>query len=623
MKIDILKRQIGLNFDENNYAEIWLWAPNASLVSIEFGLQSAELILNKNTRGYWYLKTKAIKAGDCYRFKITPADETQPPQNGGKPILRADPASVLLEVGSNPDGIAFDLKDFKWTDEAWIAPNLDNLIIYELHVGTFTQAGDFAGIETKLDYLISLGITAIEIMPVSQFSGERNWGYDGVYPFAVQNSYGGPQALQQLVNLCHKKGLAVILDVVYNHMGPEGNYLKDFGNYFTKKYTTPWGEAINFDDAFSDEVRLFFIENALMWFRDFHVDALRLDAVHAIKDFSPLHILQEIKQHVDLLSTSLNKTFLLIAETDLNDPKIINPINKNGYGMDAQWMDEFHHALRVASHQAQTGYYADLNGVADLAKSYRDAYVYDGQYSAHRNKTFGAKALGNPGNQFIVFSQNHDQIGNRMLGERTAELVSFEMLKLLAGAVFCSPFIPLIFMGEEYGETNPFLFFTSHYSESLAEQVREGRKAEFAAFHSGGDVPDPQDTTSFTNSKLDWDKLNRDKHTALLNYYKALILLRKSNPALAILSRENTQAFAFEEKQVVVIKRSHQSLELTCILNFSSQHQTIELSPAHNLKLIFNSADPVWNGSTTYPNHHFNQAAFAVSAESLLILSNN
>ncbi len=334
----------------------------------------------------------------------------------------------------------------------------------------------------------TIGVNAIELMPVVQFPGSRNWGYDGVFPFAVQHSYGGARGLQTLVDICHQKGIAVVLDVVYNHLGPEGNYLGAYGPYFTDKYNTPWGNALNFDDAWCDGVRQFFIENVLMWFRDFHVDALRLDAVHAIKDFSAVHILREIKMHVNQLTKETGRTHHLIVELDLNDPKFINPLEEQGFGMDAQWIDEFHHALRVTATGESTGYYSDFTGISHLAKAYQDAYVYDGQYSPHRFKKFGLKAENHPGQQFIVFSQNHDQVGNRMLGERTSQLVSLEMQKLMAGAVLVSPYLPMLFMGEEYAEPNPFLYFVSHTDPDLVEAVRKGRKAEFAAFHALGEA---------------------------------------------------------------------------------------------------------------------------------------
>lgn len=364
-------------------------------------------------------------------------------------------------------------------------------------------------------------------MPVAQFSGARNWGYDGVFPFAVQNSYGGPEALQHFVNACHQHNIAVVLDVVYNHVGPEGNNLGKFGPYFTDKYKTPWGEAINFDDAGCDGVRKYFIENVLMWFRDFHIDALRLDAVHAIKDFGPSHILKEIKQHTDALMQETGRAHYLIAECDLNDIKYIQPIEEGGYGMDAQWIDEFHHSLRVTAGNERTGYYQDFDGILHLAKSFHDGYVFDGIYSAHRQKTFGTKTTGIAGEKFIVFSQNHDHVGNRMLGERTSTLVSFEMQKLLAATCLISPYLPMLFMGEEYSEKNPFLYFVSHSDKALVEAVRKGRKEEFAEFHNEGEVPDPQAEETFQQSKLQWHLLQEKQHSAMLSFYKSLIALRK------------------------------------------------------------------------------------------------
>jgi maltooligosyltrehalose trehalohydrolase len=596
MEIDIRKRKIGLNFNEKGAAEIYLWAPYASSVSL-FANGSA-LNLIKRDFGYWYLETSAVKEGDKYCFKFQQSGETEEQTANGTFLSRADPASLWQKDGVAGNSTAFNLNTFQWSDQHWTGLSLENFIIYELHTGTFTDKGDFSSVTEKLQYLKDLGITAIEIMPVAQFSGDRNWGYDGVFPFATQNSYGGPEALKKLINKCHEADLAVVLDVVYNHMGPEGNYFNDFGPYFTDKYQTPWGQAINFDDANCDPVRNYFIENVLMWFRDFHVDALRMDAVHAIKDFSANHILQDIKNHVNQLSEYTGKSHQLIVELDLNDPKYINNPETGGYGMDAQWVDEFHHALRVTAGQEQNGYYADFNGIEHLAKAYNDAYVYDGQYSPHREKKFGAKASANEGKQFVVFSQNHDQVGNRMLGERTSELVSFEMSKLLAAAVFCSPFLPLLFMGEEYGETNRFQFFTSHSDEELIEAVRKGRKAEFAAFHSGETTPDPQSDETFLTSKLDWNKISQHPHRDLMQYYKALIGLRKEYKALSILNRNNIKATSLAEQNCLILERWHEDERLLCLMNFSDQPQTLTLENGYQYYNIFNSSSVLWGGTS-------------------------
>ena len=333
------------------------------------------------------------------------------------------------------------------------------MIIYELHTGTFSPAHDFEGILQRLDYFVELGITAIELMPLAQFPGDRNWGYDGVFPFAVQHSYGGAAGFRRLVDAAHAKGIAVIVDCVYNHFGPEGNYLGQYGPYFTDKYKTPWGDALNFDDAWSDGVRNYFLQNARMWLEDFQVDALRLDAVHAIKDFSAITFLQELRQLAAEIERTTGCKKLLIAEMDLNDPRYINPPDKGGYGLNGQWIDEFHHALRTLLTGDRSAYYEDFGTIEQLEKAFRHTYVYDGIYSAYRKRHFGGHAGNNPYDQFIVFAQNHDQVGNRALGDRLTNILSFEQLKLAAATVLLSPYVPLLFMGEEYGERRPFQFF--------------------------------------------------------------------------------------------------------------------------------------------------------------------
>jgi maltooligosyltrehalose trehalohydrolase len=534
---------------------------------------------------------------------------------------RPDPVSL-----SQPDHVrgpsrALDICRYDWQDSTWVNPSVAEYIIYELHIGTFTPEGTFAAVEERLDYLIELGITAVEIMPVAQFPNARNWGYDGVFPYAVQDSYGGAVALQHLVDTCHAKGLAVILDVVYNHMGPEGSVFHDYGPYHTSKYRTPWGDAINFDDEWCDGVRHYFIENALMWFRDFHVDALRLDAVHHINDFSTNHILREMKQCVDKLSAQTGRQYYLIAECDLNDPVFIDPLEKRGFGLDAQWCDEFHHALRVAVGEPQDGYYVDFNGVQDLAKSFQNGYVYDGQFSTHRKKMFGAKAETNPGYQMIVFSQNHDQIGNRMLGERSNELYSSETAKLMAGAVLVSPFLPLLFMGEEWGETNPFLYFVSQDDQKLIAKTRQGRQDEFADFRQDGDVPDPVADDTFQRSKIQWHLLEQDTHQALFQYYKMLIALRKEHPALRNLNRWQMAITQNSTQSVLVIHRWEGNEHLLCLMNFSPNAQQVTL-PAENLhwQRQLDSADTVWYGPGTHtPNHAAGGETLVVQPQSLVL----
>lgn len=573
----------GVRFNDDDEAVVAVWAPDAKKAAVIVNDQTS-LNLNRSDFSYWTLTTAELKPGDSYRFKLDNKDPLP------------DPASLSQPDGVHGASMALDLNQFKWTDTKWQNPALEQYVIYELHTGTFSDDGTFDGIAEKLHHLKNLGITAIEIMPVAQFPGERNWGYDGVFPYAVQNTYGGAEGLAKLVNTCHEYGLAVILDVVYNHFGPEGNYLCSYGPYFTGKYHTPWGDAINFDDAWCDEVRHYFIENVMMWFSDFHIDALRLDAVHAIKDFSPKHILKEIKENVDALMAQTGGKHHLIIEFDLNDPLFIDPLQKRGYGMDAQWIDEFHHALRVTAGEKREGYYSDFEGITHLAKSYNDAYVYDGIYSPGRLKTFGAKADDNPGNQFIVFSQNHDHIGNRMLGERSSQLFSFEMQKLMAGAVMVSPFIPMLFMGEEWAEANPFQYFVSHSEPELVEAVRKGRKAEFASFHAEGETPDPQAEATFSHSKLQWELSSQEGHKQMLAFYKALISIRKQLPALATLNRKNLKTSVNESYKTLLLERWHDGQKVYCLMNFSDEERAVPLPKNEQWVTVLNSADTAWNG---------------------------
>lgn len=609
-QIGLHRKSIGIHFEEDGLAEIQVWAPWVQEVKLFLPEKNVKILLTKEDRGYWRLLTRQVKPDDEYYFIL----------DGEK--RRPDPASLAQPKGVHGPSKAIRLNDFNWEDGEWGNLPLRDYIFYELHTGTFSPEGTFEGIERRLDHLKALGITAIELLPVAQFPGCRNWGYDGVYPFATQFEYGGARGLQHLVNTCHQKGIAVVLDVVYNHIGPEGNYFGDFGPYFTDKYHTPWGKALNFDDAHCDEVRRYFIENAVMWFRDFHIDALRLDAVHAIKDFSITHILKEIKAQVNLLMQKNGRRHYLIAELDLNDPRYINPLNKCGYGMDAQWIDEFHHALKVAAGGDRSGYYADFNGLQHLAKAYRDAYVYDGIYSPHRLKTFGSKT-DNPGSQFVVFAQNHDQVGNRMLGERMSQLFSFEMQKLMIAAVIVSPFLPMLFMGEEWAESHPFQYFVSHTDAKLAEAVRKGRKAEFEAFHTEGEAPDPMAEKTFLDSKLQWHLLEEAENQTMFRYYQKLIALRKQQPALYQLDRKALDVNADDHKQTLQLLRWHGDQQICCLMNFSKEKRSLTL-PAGNdswLKLL-GSSDVEWNGPETVAEHLPGFAQIEILPASIIIYTN-
>jgi maltooligosyltrehalose trehalohydrolase len=484
---------------------------------------------------------------------------------------------------------------FPWDDTTWFGPPLQAYIFYELHVGTYSSEGNFDAIIPRLTELKSLGITAIELMPVAQFSGHRNWGYDGVFPFAVQNSYGGPAALKALVRACHRQGIAVALDVVYNHLGPEGNYLGEFGPYFTDRYRTPWGPALNFDGAHSDEVRRFFVENALYWVTDFHIDALRLDAIHAIVDHSAQPLLEELVAAVHQRAAELNRRVYVIAESDLNDVRVIKPSLCGGYGFDAQWNDNFHHALHTLLTGEREGYYQDFGQLRQLAKAYAEGFVYAGEHSSFRRRRHGNSSRTIPAERFIVCAQNHDQIGNRMLGDRLSRLISFEALKLAAGVVILSPYLPLLFMGEEYGELAPFQYFTSHSDPALAAAVKRGRREEFSTWQ--GEVPDPQDEATFLRSKINYELRETGGHLILRDFYRALIRLRRINPALAHLSKEDTEVTASEGKKTLFLRRRCPKNQVFLAFSFADSVIAVDAPvPPGRWDKLLDSSDEQWKG---------------------------
>jgi maltooligosyltrehalose trehalohydrolase len=451
--------------------------------------------------------------------------------DGGEPV--PDPRS-----GSQPEGLEgptawVDQAAFAWTDADWRGIDLAEALIYELHVGTFTPEGTFEAVIGKLDHLVGLGVSAIELMPVGEFSGRRNWGYDLALPYAPHHAYGGPRGLKRLVDACHARGLGVLMDVVYNHLGPIGNHLERFGPYFSDRYATAWGRAFNLDGPGSDQVRAFLIDNALMWLRDYHCDGLRLDAVHAIVDTSAVHILEELAERVRELEARLERRLLVIAESDLNDPRLVRPPEVGGYGLDAQWSDDFHHALHTVLTGERSGYYADFGSLADLAQALRQAFVYDGRQSGYRQRRHGRSPSGLSGHRFLGYLQNHDQVGNRAQGERISQLVDTGLLKVGAALVLTSPFVPMLFMGEEWGAGTPFLFFSDHQDPAVAAATSQGRVREFAAFGwRPEEVPDPQSEETFLRSKLDWTELSHEPHAEILDWYRRLVQLRRSYPEL-------------------------------------------------------------------------------------------
>jgi maltooligosyltrehalose trehalohydrolase len=578
------KKTIGAVYNSKaNACDFTVWAPLARQLELEVTHPFKQCYtLKKNESGYWHKQVHGIKPGARYHYIIN------------KSVIRPDPASSYQPEGVHGPSEVIK-EEYSWNDQKWNGIALENMIMYELHTGTFSTEGTFEGIIKKMNYLKDIGINAIELMPVNQFPGQKNWGYDGVYPFAVQNSYGGPYELKKLVDACHQNGIAVILDVVYNHQGPEGNYLESFAPYFTNQYHTPWGKAINFDDAYSDGVRNYYIQNALMWFRDFHIDALRLDAVHAIFDFSAKHILAELKDVVDQFTVQTNKQHYLIAESALNDPKYISPKSKAGYGMDGQWLEEFHHSLHALITGEQIGYYEDFGNIAHLAKSFTEGYVHDGIYSKYRKKKFGARADGISGHQFIVYAQNHDMIGNRLNGERLSNLTGFEKLKLAAATYFISPFVPLIFMGEEYAEDAPFMYFINHSDNALVERVKRGRKREYKALHGSQKPPDIESDDTYFQCKLDWNEMetNSRKQT-MLQFYKKLIQLKKEHPVLSTTDRRSMAVSYNEQKKYIQIHRWYQNNEILAYLNFSEQPLAIELNDEWNV--LLDSSAKKWGG---------------------------
>ncbi|MBI5342924.1 MAG: malto-oligosyltrehalose trehalohydrolase [Deltaproteobacteria bacterium] len=563
-----------------------VYAPAAEKVEVHF-LSPRERMesLSKDGRGYHHGVVKNVAPGALYRYRM----------DGQR--ARPDPASRFQPQGVHGPSQVVDPGTFPSANRLWPGIPLEAYILYELHVGTFTPEGTFEAVIPRLDALKDLGITAIELMPVAQFPGSRNWGYDGTYPFAAQNSYGGPKGLAGLVEACHLRGLAVVLDVVCNHIGPEGNYLGDFGPYFTGRYRTPWGQAVNFDGPHSDEVRRFFLESALAWISDFRVDALRIDAIHGIMDFSASPFLAELSDAVRELASREKRKVFLIPESDLNDVRAVSPKETGGYGMDAQWNDDFHHALHALLTGERNGYYRDFGALADLAKAHADGFVYAGRYSEYRKRRHGNSSRRVPASRFVVFSQNHDQTGNRPGGERLSRLVSFEALKLAAGLVLFSPFLPLLFMGEEYGEEAPFPYFISHSDEPLIEAVRTGRKEELKAFGWEGEPPDPQDESTFLIAKPNPSLQRRKRNRILREFYRELIRIRKGHPALSHLSKEEMDVSLLGKNEVLLVRRWNGAAQAAAAYHFGDSPVSLALSlPTGRWEKLLDSSDGRWGG---------------------------
>jgi maltooligosyltrehalose trehalohydrolase len=514
---------------------------------------------------------------------------------------RPDPVSRCQPHGVHGPSRIVDPNSFRWSDQGWAGIPLKDFIIYELHTGTFTPEGTFESAIPHLPYLCDLGITAIEIMPVAEFPGNRNWGYDGASLYPPQYSYGGPAGLKKLVDACQHYGLAVVMDVVYNHLGPEGNYLPEFAPCFTDAHLTPWGKAINFDGPESDGIRRWIIDNALYWLTEYHVDALRLDAIHGIYDFGAHHLLDELSEAFQNQARWLKRHAWIIAESDLEDVRIINPRVAGGYALDAQWHDDFHHALYALLTGEEEGFLIDFGTLADLAKSIREGFVMDAKYSRYRQRRYGSSSKNRPGEQFVGFIQNHDQIANTSRGRRLSTLVSPQQQKLAAVLTLCSSFLPLLFMGEEYGETAPFLFFTSFEDSSLATAVREGRKRELGAHYYESEFADPQAQSTFDRCVLDWSKPESSPHAPILRLYRDLIILRKQHPSLSNCRKDLTAIDFDERSKSFVVKRTDPSGSTALLVcNFSENAQPIPLpSSPQPWRLALRTDDPSYGANPT------------------------
>jgi maltooligosyltrehalose trehalohydrolase len=555
-------------------SEFEVWAPRARKVEVE--LEGGVVAMHEAGGGWWKSNVAQAGPGTDYAFRL----------DGGPPM--PDPRSPWQPAGPMKPSRTVDHEAFRWSDRHWQSRPLSSAIIYELHTGTFTPEGTFEAIIGKLEYLGDLGITHIELLPVNEFDGARGWGYDGVAIFAPFHGYGGPVGLKKLVDACHLKGIGVILDVVYNHFGPSGCFLGQFGPYFTDRHKTPWGEAVNFDGRDSDEVRRFVIDNALMWLNDYHIDGLRLDGIHAILDSSAVHILEELEEEVEELSTRIGRHLFLIAESDLNDPRVVHSREVGGYGIDAQWSDDFHHALHVALTGERAGYYADFNGLPDLAHILRNAFLYDGRYSASRGRRYGRPTFGLSGHRFLAYMQNHDQIGNRARGDRMSHQVGPDRAKMGAALVFAAPFVPMIFQGEEWAAGSPFQYFTGFEDRELGRAVSEGRRSEFGAFGwKPEDVPDPQSPETFARSKLDWGEPGREPHASTLRWYRDLIRLRQRCGELSNGNMGAVHARHDERAAWLAVGRG----EVALAFNFSARPVDVPLEPV-NAKSVLLSSKP-------------------------------
>jgi maltooligosyltrehalose trehalohydrolase len=584
-RIDVNSLRLGATWQPSGEVRFRVWAPRARELALHIVGQGPSRLMERTRGGYHEASVTGLEAGARYYYRINGVD-------------RPDPASRF-----QPEGVhrasALGRSDFRWTDAGWPGVPWPQMVIYEAHVGMFTSAGTFEAMIDELDELARLGVTALELMPVAQFSGGRNWGYDGVHPFAVQNTYGGPEGLRKLVDACHARSMALVLDVVYNHLGPEGNYLAEFGPYFSRRHRTPWGPAMNFDGPRRGPVRDFFLQNALMWIREYHIDGFRLDATHAIIDESERHFLAELAELVHACGRALGRQVHVIAENNANDPVIVLPGAAGGHQLDAQLDDDFQRSLHALLTGERDGYYADFGRLEDFAKAYQTGFALTGQFSSYRGKPWGTAADDVPAHHFVAYAQSHDTVGNRPRSERLGQVVDFESLKLAAAAVILSPAIPFLFMGEEYDEPAPFHYFTSHLDPGLGQAVREGRIREFARLHWAQQPPDPQATATFSASCLHRGLASQGRHACLWHYYQALLRLRRQHAAVRQADRQQGQVELVERDALMVARRHDDRQEICVCLNFSARAATsVERAVGKGWTLLLDSSDTRWGGQT-------------------------
>jgi malto-oligosyltrehalose trehalohydrolase len=561
-------------------AEFSVWAPAASRAEVWVDGQLHPM--RAGGRGWWRASVAHAGPAARYAFRLDGGD------------LLADPRSPRQPDGPDQPGQLYDHSAFCWNDEQWRGRDLRGCVIYELHTGTFTAQGTLDAAIGQLDYLRALGVDIVELMPLAAFPGRHGWGYDGISLWAVHEPYGGPDALKRFVAACHARDIGVVLDVVYNHVGL-GNRLADFGPYFTDAYRTPWGPAVNLDRPGSDEVRQFIVANALMWLRDYHVDGLRLDAVHALADSRATHLLEELSVAVAALGSRLNRKLLLIAESEANDPRLVTPVAEGGYGLSAQWSDDFHHALHAALTGERQGYYCDFGTMAALAKTLATVFLHDGTWSDFRGQSHGRPVPTRriPAEAFIGFLQDHDQVGNRAIGDRISASLPLDLLKLGAGLLLTSPFTPMLFMGEEWGSKTPWQYFTDHPDTGLGRAVADGRRAEFARHGwRAADVPDPQDPATFERSKLDWSRASSPDGRDLLAWYRELIRLRRSRPELTDPRLDLVGTSYDEGRRWLVLTRGR----IRVAANFGDEPQRLPVGVPHGLVLAASKAGACLTG---------------------------